>query len=142
MLTYSQGETCHLNTPKSPSKPSFNRNASLSHFPVSAPSVKTVAKNASDSLEPLFLDFFRTLAAINQKTTVDEVPSSWKMGLIVEIPGMGTAGTGCLCAPDGRRWEGAKPFHLTTTDLRKIRSLSSLKASSQIQRRATKNLVN
>jgi len=141
MLTYSQRETSHLNTPKSPSKPSFNRNVSLSHFPVSAPSVKTVTKNASDSLEPLFLDFFRTLAAINQKTTVDEVLSC-KMELIVEILGMGTAGTGCLCAPDGRRWEGAKPLHLTPADLHKIRSLSSLKASSKIQRRTTKNPIN
>ena len=141
MLTYSQRETNHVNTPNSPSKPSFNRNASLSHFPVSAPSVETVAKNASDSLELLFLDFFRSLAAINQKTTVDEVLSC-KMELIVEILGMGTAGTGCLCAPDGRRCEGAKPLHLNPADLHKIRSLSSLKASSKIQRRATKNPIN
>ena len=104
MLSHSQGETHHI----SGSKPAFNRNASLSHFPVSAPSVKTAAKN-SDSLEPLFLDFFRTLAAINEKTTVDEV-QTLKIELIVEIPGMGTTGSGRFRAADGGQWEANKPL--------------------------------
>ena len=72
MLAHSQADAS-LFGPKSPAPPSFTRNASLSHFPVSAPSVKTAAKASADNLETLFLEFFRTLAAINEKTTVDEV---------------------------------------------------------------------
>jgi hypothetical protein len=53
----------------------FARAGSLSHIPLAAPSYgKTAATN--ESLEALFLEFFKTLAAINEKTTVDEVLSN------------------------------------------------------------------
>jgi hypothetical protein len=95
---------------QSPVAAKFARMGSLSHIPLAAPSGSSKAAVKNDSLENLFLEFFRTLAAINEKTTVDEVHPDMTI-LMVEIPGMGAGGTRRFSPLDGRQRKTNKRLH-------------------------------
>jgi hypothetical protein len=95
---------------QSPVPAKFARMGSLSHIPLAAPSGSSKAAVKNDSLENLFLEFFRTLAAINEKTTVDEVHPDLTI-LTVEIPGMGTSCTRRFSPVDGGQRKTNKYLH-------------------------------
>jgi hypothetical protein len=78
--------------------PHFSRQKSLSHAPVNANAA------AQDNIESLFLEFFTTLAAINERTTVDEVCHLVMLLTVqVEISCMGAASAGCLGFADSQQ---------------------------------------